>query len=542
MKKNSFINGALIATIGIVVTKFLGIIYIIPFYAIIGESNIALYGYAYTIYNLFLSLSTVGIPPAMSKLISEYNTLEYYDTKERAYKLGKRLLIILGIVLFIIMFFGAPFIANQIMGDNTGGNSKESITFVIRLISTAILVVPYLSVTKGYLQGHKFMLPSSVSQVLEQVVRIAVILIGSYLCMRILNLGVTNAIGVAVFGATVGALVALIYLLIKIKKNKKDIVRITKDEKIKQEEKKITNKFIIKKLLIYSVPFISFGLALSVYDYIDMTTIIGTLTNLGFKTADAESVLGVINTTGNKLNSVVLAISTGLMTSLVPNITASFVKGDKKDVKKKVYQSFLMLLYVTMPMAVGLSILAKPVFYVFYGASNWGPKVFCFSIFVALFRCMFTTSISIAQSLNKFKNVFLSIIIGIVVKLILQVPLMHLFDNVGLYPFWGATTSTLIGLTTSIITNLIVINKTIGLDLKLYFKKMFKFIYPLVIMIIVLLVMKNFILLDATSKFKSIILILVYAMVGAGIYFALTIKNGIFKEIFGDKLLRKIKK
>lgn len=542
MKKNSFINGALIATIGIVVTKFLGIIYIIPFYAIIGESNIALYGYAYTIYNLFLSLSTVGIPPAMSKLISEYNTLEYYDTKERAYKLGKRLLIILGIVLFIIMFFGAPFIANQIMGDNTGGNSKESITFVIRVISTAILVVPYLSVTKGYLQGHKFMLPSSVSQVLEQVVRIAVILIGSYLCMRVLNLGVTNAIGVAVFGATVGALVALIYLLVKIKKNKKDIVRITKDEKIKQEEKKITNKFIIKKLLIYSVPFISFGLALSVYDYIDMTTIIGTLTNLGFKTADAESVLGVINTTGNKLNSVVLAISTGLMTSLVPNITASFVKGDKKDVKKKVHQSFLMLLYVTMPMAVGLSILAKPVFYAFYGASNWGPKVFCFSIFVALFRCMFTTSISIAQSLNKFKNVFLSIIIGIVVKFILQVPLMHLFDNVGLYPFWGATTATLIGLTTSIITNLIVINKTIGLDLKSYFNKMIKFVYPLVIMIIVLLVMKNFILLDATSKFKSIILIIIYALVGAGIYFALTIKNGIFKEIFGDKLLRKIKK
>lgn len=542
MKKNSFINGALIATIGIVVTKFLGIIYIIPFYAIIGESNIALYGYAYTIYNLFLSLSTVGIPPAMSKLISEYNTLEYYDTKERAYKLGKKLLIVLGIVLFIIMFFGAPFIANQIMGDNTGGNSKESITFVIRVISTAILVVPYLSVTKGYLQGHKFMLPSSVSQVLEQVVRIAVILIGSYLCMRVLNLGVTNAIGVAVFGATVGALAALIYLLVKIKKNKKDIVRITKDEKIKQEEKKITNKFIIKKLLIYSVPFISFGLALSVYDYIDMTTIIGTLTNLGFKTADAESVLGVINTTGNKLNSVVLAISTGLMTSLVPNITASFVKGDKKDVKKKVHQSFLMLLYVTMPMAVGLSILAKPVFYAFYGASNWGPKVFCFSIFVALFRCMFTTSISIAQSLNKFKNVFLSIIIGIVVKLILQVPLMHLFDNVGLYPFWGATTATLIGLTTSIITNLIVINKTIGLDLKSYFNKMIKFVYPLIIMIIVLLIMKNFILLDVTSKFKSIILILVYALVGAGIYFALTIKNGIFKDIFGDKLLKKIKK
>ncbi len=542
MKKSSFINGALIATVGIVVTKFLGILYVIPFYAIIGESSIALYGYAYTIYNLFLSLSTVGIPPAMSKLISEYNTLEYYDTKQRAYKLGKTLLIALGILLFIIMFFGAPFIANQVMGDNTGGNSKESITFVIRIISSAILVVPYLSVTKGYLQGHKFMTPSSVSQVIEQVVRIAVILIGSYLCVRVFNVGVTNAIGVSLAVATLGVLFALIYLLVKIKKNKRDIITKTKNEEIKEKEKKITNKSIIKKLLVYSVPFISFGLALSVYDYIDMTTIIAALTDLGFKTSDAESVLGVINTTGNKLNSVVLAISTGLMTSLVPNITASFVKKDYKDVKRKVNQSFLMLLYVTMPMTAGLSILAEPVFTAFYGASTWGPKVFCFTIFIALFRCMFTTSVSIAQSLNKFKNVFLSIIGGIIVKLILQVPLMHLFNALGLYPFWGSTLATLLGLSTSVITNLVVIKKTVGLDLKEYFKKMFKFIYPLIIMIIVLLLMNKFISAYALTRTKSILIIALYAFVGAVIYFALTFKNGIFKEIFGDKFFKKLKK
>lgn len=539
MKKDSFINGALIATIGIVLTKFLGIVYVIPFYAIIGESNIALYGYAYTIYNLFLALSTVGIPPAMSKLISEYNTLGFYNTKERAYKIGKTLLIGLGILLFLAMFFGAPIIANQIMGDNTGGNSKESITFVIRIISSAILVVPYLSVTKGYLQGHKIIKPSSVSQVIEQVVRIAVILIGSYLCMRVFKIGVTNAIGVAVFGATVGAFTALVYLLIKIKKNKKMLV-INAEETA--PEKNISNKVIIKKLLVYSVPFISFGLALSVYDYIDMTTMINALTNLGFKTADAESVLGVINTTGNKLNSVVLAISTGLMTSLVPNITASFVKNDKSDVKRKVSQSFLMLLYVTMPMAFGLSILAEPVFYAFYGASNWGPKVFCFSIFVSLFRCIFTTSVSITQSLNKFKNVFLSIIAGILVKLILQIPLMTLFDSIGLYPFYGSISATLIGLTVSFVTNLVVINKTIKLDIRVFFKKMFKFVYPLIIMIISLILMKRFIVFNLTSRFGAIITIALYGFVGAIIYFFITIKNGVFKDIFGDKLFKKLKK
>lgn len=539
MKKNSFINGALIATLGIVTTKFLGIIYVIPFYAIVGEENIALYGYAYTIYNLFLALSTVGIPPAMSKLVSEYNTLKYYNTKERTYSLGKKLLITLGVILFLLMFLLAPLIANQIMGENTGGNSKESICLVIRVISTAILIVPYLSITKGYLQGHKIMSPSSFSQVLEQVVRIVVILVGSYLCMRVFKVGHVKAIAVAVFGATIGALVALIYLLIKIRKNKKMLIT---SEKPKEEEKKITNKQIIKKLLIYSIPFISFGITLSIYDYIDMTTIINALTKLGFKTRDAESVLGVINTTGNKLNSVVLAISTGLMTSLVPNITSSFVANDMDDVRKKIKQSFLMLLYVTMPMAFGLSILAKPVFTAFYGVSTWGSRVFCFTIFVALFRCIFTTSISIAQSLNKFKNVFISIIVGILVKLIMQIPLMYLFNSIGLYPFYGSTLATLIGLATSFVTNLVIINKMTKINLKDYFKDMFKFVYPLIIMILVLLALKYFIPFNNLSRFKSIVVIGIYAIVGASIYFGLTIKNKIFYTIFGKNTINKILK
>ena len=539
MKKNTFMQGAVIATLAIVISKVLGIIYVIPFYSIIGEENISLYGYAYTIYNLFLALSTVGIPPALSKLISEYNTLGYYNTKERAYKLGKNLLISLGIVLFIIMFLGAPFIANQIMGDITGGNSKEDITFVIRIISTAILVVPFLSITKGYLQGHKFISPSSISQVIEQIIRVLIIIVGSYLCVKVFNIGVTNAIGVAVFGATIGALVALCYLLIKIRKNKN---QIKTSNELTKEEKKITNKDIMKKLLIYSVPFISFGLALSVYEYIDMTSIIKILTKLGFKVKEAESILGVINTTGNKLNSVVLAISTGLMTSLVPNITSSFVKKDYSDVRKKVSQSFIMLLYITLPMAIGLSILAKPVFYAFYGNNIWGDKVFCFSIFIALFISLFTTSVSIVQSLNKFKNVFISIIVGIATKIVLQYPFALLLNSLGLYPFYGFIAATISGLIISFLINLYVINKTVRLDVKKLIKNIFKFIYPAIIMSILLIILKNIITFNLSSRIVAIVIILIYAVVGAGIYFGITIKNGIFSEIFGEQLIKKFKK
>ena len=95
-------QGAFIATLGIVLSKILGIIYVIPFYAIIGDQGGALYGYAYSIYAIFLGISTAGVPLAISKIISEYNALGYYSLKERAFKLSIKTLNIIGIIAFIV--------------------------------------------------------------------------------------------------------------------------------------------------------------------------------------------------------------------------------------------------------------------------------------------------------------------------------------------------------------------------------------------------------------------------------------------------------
>lgn len=540
MKKNSFIKGAFIATFAIFVSKFLGIVYVIPFYSIIGEQNGSLYGYAYTIYNLFLALSTVGIPPAMSKLISEYNTLGYYNTKERAYRLGKKLMLIISVVVFIILFTMAPIIAKAIIGDATGGNSIEDIAFVVRVISTAILVVPLLSISKGYLQGHKFIAPSSYSQILEQIIRIIVILVGSYTFLNVFKLGMTNAIGVAVFGATVGAIGALIYVLYKIHKNKS---QLNIDEPIKAEEKKITNKEILKKIITYSLPFIMFGLTMSIYEFIDMVTIVKTLThNLGFSTVDAESIIGVMNTWGNKLNSIVIAISIGLTTSLVPNITSSYVAKKYSDVKKKINQSLQILILVALPITIGLSILATPVFNAFYGENIWGPTVFKYSVFIAIATCLFNTTIIILQSLNKYKTVFISIISGIVIKYILNVPLMILTHNLGFQGFYGAITATLIGIAVSVFINLYVLHK--DEELKVRYKQtlttIIKVVYTLAIMCIVLLLMEFIIPIEGHGRMMSLLIVIIYGIVGAGIYFGISIKNHMIRDVVGDKFIDNI--
>ena len=187
LKQNSFLNGAFIATFGIVISKILGMVYVIPFYAIIGGTGGALYGYAYTIYNLFQSLSCAGIPNAISKIISEYHTLGYEDAKEKAFVIGRRLAIIMGFTIFIILFVFAPVISKAILGDLQGGNTLEDVTMVVRVIATAILIVPTLSIYRGYFEGHKFITLPSLSQIVEQIVRVFIIVLGSFLQLKYLT-------------------------------------------------------------------------------------------------------------------------------------------------------------------------------------------------------------------------------------------------------------------------------------------------------------------------------------------------------------------
>ena len=336
LKKNTFIEGAFVSTLGLVLCKILGIIYVIPFRAIIGVQGSILYSYAYSIYAVFASLSSTGIPSAMAKTISEYNTLGYYNSQERAYKICRNIIVVIGIICFLILFIFAPSISYMIIGDIEGGNTIEDITFVIRIISTALLFIPILSVSKGYVQGHRMMAVPAVANVIEQLVRVIVILLGSFLVLKVFNLSITTAVGVATFGATAGAIFAYLYILCKINKNRKVLKR---DEPITAPEKAITNKKIFKQIVLYSLPFVIIEFVRSIYNNVDTFTVVKGLVALGYSVSDAENILSIITTWGAKLNIIILSISFGLTTSIIPNIVSSATLKNYKDVSLKINQA-----------------------------------------------------------------------------------------------------------------------------------------------------------------------------------------------------------
>ena len=538
IRKSSFIKGAFIATLGIVLTKILGIIYVIPFHAVIGERGGALYGYAYTIYLLFMSLSSAGIPLAISKIVSEYQTLGYYNAKRRAFIIGKKIAFLLGFICFLLLLLFAPWIAHAVLGDLSGRNTISDVTLVIRVVASALLFVPVLSIYRGYFEGHRFMEDPSFSQVLEQLVRVFVIVLGSFLALKVFDLSITTAVGIAVFGATAGAIAAYLYLIYKKNKNNSKF-----NEKIRAVNEPITtNKQILKKIVIYAVPFILIDVFKSLYNYIDMVTVVeGLVQYANFSVTDAETIMSMLSTWGAKFNMIVLSISTGIIISLIPNLTTSVVKKDYDDINHKINQAFSILLFFTLPMTLGISFLADSIWTVFYGTSEYGPSVLSYFIFVGFMIGLFTSTVSIIQVLKDYKTVIWSLVIGVVLKFLLNDNLIMAFYKMGLPAYYGVITASLIGYFVSFMICIMRLKFKYKINYENLTKNLIDTICGSMLMIVGLFLV-NFILPSTDSRIIHLVYIVIYVAVGPLIYIVYMWDTKSIKRIFGNRLNYWIKK
>lgn len=535
MKKNNFVNGAFIATFGIVICKILGLVYVIPFYKIIGTQGGALYSYAYSIYAVFLNLSTAGIPMAISKIVSEYNALNQEKLQKRAFKIASKLLNIVGLIAFALLFVFSDLFARLIIGGVEGGNTVADVSIAIKTVSLALIVVPQLSILRGYFQGNRYITQSSLSSVIEQLVRVIIIIFGSYISVKVFGLPVKIAVYISILGATIGALTSYIYLKIKIRKHKNDF----STEKTTSKELKVDNKMLLKKIVCYAIPFVIINLLQSAYSVVDTFTVVKTMTSLGYPTAVAETTIGVLNTWGSKLNMIVVSISLGLIVSLVPNVTASYAKNDFKDINNKVNQSIKMLLFITLPMAIGISILSAPIWNVFYGYDKLSVSIFSIFILQVVFYSVYITLINVTQAMNQTKLSLGVLSFSFILKVILNIPMMRLLSFFNIEAYYGPTiTNALIELT-SLTIILIILHKKYKFSYKDLISPFFKILFCLGIMILSLVGMK-YLYFSIDSIASSILTIVLFVLVGALIYFSLAFKLKLIDNIFGPNLLENL--
>lgn len=534
LKKSGFLEGAFIATICIIITKILGVLYVIPFYGIIGEKGGTLYGYAYNIYNIFLIISSAGIPLAISKLTSEYATLKQNEKKVRMYQISTKIIIIFSITSFLICFLFAPLFAKLIVGDLSGGNNINDVTLVIRSISFALLIIPMLSIKRGYLQGHTYIKEPSISQIIEQVARITIIIAGSYLCVRVFNLPVKYAIVTSTLAACFGGIATYLYLDIITRKNKH---QLGLDIEIKESKK--NDKEIIKKIIVYSIPFIVINLVNNATTFVDMVLIIKTLPRLGFTAANTEFIGSVFTTWGVKINTIITSIANGLIISLIPNMVKDYNENNTKSMNQTFNKCLKIILLIIAPLAIFMSIMSTSMWNTFYSPNEYGSLIIKFNIIVTIFDCLYIVVNSLLQSINGQKIIYKSVIIGQLINVALDIPLMVLFKKIGWPAYYGAIAATLACFIISNGISLHYLTKEMHLNYKETIASIPRFILSTIVLIIMLEIFKMLLPVNSSSKLIQFTNIIITGLVCGGTYILINFKSII--SILPEKIANKLK-
>ncbi|WP_411953692.1 oligosaccharide flippase family protein [Alkalibacillus sp. S2W] len=535
MSQSNILKGTMMLTGANYLSKILGLLYVIPFFALVGESGGALYSYAYNPYQIFLTISSLGVPMAMSKFVAKYNALEDYRTKQAVFKSGLWFMAVTGVVTFLVMFFTADWLAQLFVPESGDfSNSTDDVAFVIKMVSIALIVVAPMSLVRGYFQGHASMGPSAISMVVEQIVRIGFLLAAAFVVLKVFDGTITLAVGLAAFAAFIGAIASSAILIYIYRKRRPEILREVEQTNVSESPDK---RDLYQELLSYAGPFILVGIATPLYQMVDQLTFNRAMANIGLADV-SESMLSVIIVYGHKLVIIPVTLSIGLAMALLPSITEAFTKGDATTYRRYISQALLIVMLFIFPAAIGLSILADEAYGTLYAideANKYAGSILAFYAPVSLFFALFTVSASMLQGVNRQNFTLLSLAVGLIIKIALNVPMITMFEAE------GAVMATGLGVLTAGLLNLTVLYRTTHFELKPLFKKSLLIVILTAIMALVVIITRYLVGLPFSgdiSKLQVIVQLFTSVIIGGYVYLWLAYKTTLLERLMGDRVHR----
>ncbi|MBP3038877.1 polysaccharide biosynthesis protein [Bacillaceae bacterium Marseille-Q3522] len=527
---SKLLRGTFILTIGTILSKILGLFYVIPFTSIVGKEGATLYQYSYISYTIFISIATAGVPLAVSKFVSKYNALEEYAVGRRLFRSGLVVMLCTGFIAFLILYFAAPTIAVLSIPSNKQEINLADVIQVIRAVSFALIIVPIMSLIRGYFQGHQSMGPSAVSQVVEQIVRVVFLLVGSFIVLSVLNGEMVTAVSIATFAAFIGAAGGLIVLIVYWVKRKENFNKLLEKDK---GQSRISFTEIYKEILLYSIPFVFVGIANSLFQFIDQMTFNRTMVSIGLA-QETDFAFSALNYFSHKLVIIPVSLATSFALTIVPAVTATFIAKDRKGLHNQLNQVFQVLLFLTLPAVMGLSLLGEPFFTVFYGYDAFGSSVLSAYAPVALLFALYSVTAAILQGINEQRFTILSLLVGLLVKLSFNIPLIKMMETK------GAILATALGYGAAIAINLIVIKIFVSYRYRFVFRRSLLIVIFTAIMYVGAGAAYQFfqLFLSTESRSQSIILIVLTAFIGALIYGYLAYRSRLIYFLFGSKAVQ----
>lgn len=454
--QGSFVKGAAILGIAGIIVKVLGAIFKIPLVSIIASTGMGYYSSAYPIYVMLLAIATSGFPIAISKMVAERRAKGNVKGANEIFSVILPLMVGIGIITSLGLFLSSNFLARNML-------ENPKAVYSLKALSLALLFVPIMSAYRGFFQGRNTMLPSAISQLLEQLGRV---ILGLTLALIMVNKGVEFGAAGASFGATGGAffgLLAMMWFYLREKKTLNEECQIC-DHYEKE------NAFpVIKELLIIAIPVIIGALVKPIMDFIDASMVIGLLMRSGVGELEANSMLGQLSGMATTMVNLPSIMISAIAMSIVPIISYEYSRNNIVSAKRNVLLSIRMALLIGLPTGIGLMSLSEPIMSLLFPRepSQLAGQILFIAALGVVFLSLIQVLTAILQGVGKAHVPVLNLMIGVVFKVIIT----YLLTTNKQFGVKGAAIGTVVAYVISAFLDFIAVKKLLMVEFN--YKKIF---------------------------------------------------------------------
>lgn len=533
----SMIKGSAWMTFGSIMSRILGAIYIIPWYAWMGShGNIAnaLTAKSYNIYSVFLLISTAGIPGAVAKQVAKYNALNEYGIGRRLFRRGLSLMIVFGVISGAIMYFCAPALAtNNIWGTLLhGGYSDPRQVAVMRSLSLAVFIIPVLSILRGYFQGYSDMMPPAMSQFFEQLARVVWMLLTAYFIMQVQHGSYVRAAVQSNYAAAIGAVFGIALLVGFLWKRRKHLQYLYEHS---DNALQVSTSSLLWEIVQQSIPFIILDSGITLFQLVDQYSFHPMIAHFVHASSDTiETWYALFGLNANKLIMIIVSLASAMAITAIPLLSAAHTRHDWQDISHQIENILELFLFIMIPASLGMAAISIPVYTIFYGYDTLGSSILYLSAFTAISLGMFTVLTAILQGLSENRLAIRYLLLGLIIKLLLQYPLISLFK------IYGPLLATNCGIIAISVLALRHLRLTYHYNAS---RTSHRFVgiagFSIIMFLLALFLVKiGFSFLNIRSRVASMVVVVMVVAICALFYGAATLYTGLAERILGSRVTR----
>ena len=507
------------------ISRFLGAIYIIPWYIWMGkhgaEAN-GLFTMGYNIYAWFLLISTAGVPVAVAKQVAKYNTMDQKDHSFTLIREFLKFMLLLGAIFAVVMYLLSPFFAH------VSGVGKELIP-VMQSLSWAVLVFPAMSVIRGFFQGFNNLKPYAISQIAEQVIRVIWMLLTTFFIMKLGSKDYAAAVTQSTFAAFIGmfaSMAVLVYFLWKA-----NLLSSILHKPVSSTN--INSRALLVDTIREAIPFIITGSAIQLFQIIDQVTFINVMkwfTN--YTNSQLVVMFSYFSANPNKITMILIAVATSIGGVGIPLLTENYVKGDLKSAARLVQDNLSMLLLFLLPATIGSVLVARPLYTIFYGRpDSLALGLFIFAMLQTIILGIYTVLSPMIQALFQNRKAIIYFGYGVLVKLILQIPFIYLFRA------YGPLLATTVGLIVPIVLMYQHIRQVTGLNQRILVKRslLIGILTAIMSLLIAIVEVVLGVVFYPNGRISSMLYLIMIGGLGMIIYGAMALRVRLLDRFIGEK-------